>query len=48
MFPAGLTKFFEKDREIGGGICGMNMLKQNMREKTGRISRNPDGAVEIV
>ena len=24
---------FDKDRENGDGICGMNILKQNMREK---------------
>ena len=33
--------YFEKYREIGDGICGMKMLKQNMREKTGRISSKP-------
>ena len=32
---------FDEDRKIGDGICGMKMLKQKMREKTGRISRNP-------
>ena len=32
---------FDKDRKIGDGICGMKMLKKNMRGKNGRIIRNP-------
>ena len=32
---------FDEDSKIGDGIYGMNMWKQNMREKTGMISRNP-------
>ena len=31
---------FDKDRKTGDGICGMNKLKQNTREKTVIISRN--------
>ena len=31
---------FNYDRKIGDGISGMNILKQNTREKIGRISRN--------
>ena len=40
----GVKEGFEKDKEIGVGICGMEMLKQNMRDKTGMVSRNPGGA----
>ena len=39
---------FDKYREIGDGVFGMNMLKQNMREKLEGSSETPVGAEEIV
>ena len=32
---------FDEDRNIGDGICDMNMLKQNMRGRNGGIIINP-------
>ena len=37
---------FYKDREIGGVICGMKMLKQKMREKIVWVNRSPGGSAE--
>ena len=32
---------FDKDRKIGDGICGMEMLKQNTREKSWKNKQKP-------
>ena len=37
---------FDKDKEIGDNICGMTMLKQNMREKLEESAETPEGAEE--
>ena len=31
----------EKYRNIGDGICGINMLKQNMKERTWKYQQKP-------
>ena len=38
MMWSGILK---KTGKIGDGICGLKMLKQNMREEIGSINRNP-------
>ena len=32
---------FDEDRKIGDGICGMNTLKQTMRDKNWKDQRKP-------
>ena len=32
---------FDEDSKIGDGICGMKMLKQNMREKNWKDQKKP-------
>ena len=32
---------FEKYRNIGDGICGINMLKQKMKERTWKYQQKP-------
>ena len=32
---------FDGDRKVGDGICGMKMLKQNTREKSGKDQQKP-------
>ena len=34
-------RFFDKDRNIGDGICGMNILKQKMRERNWKDQKKP-------
>ena len=43
-----MKEYFDEDREIGDGICGLKMMKLKMREKTGGIIINPRGAAETV
>ena len=43
-----MKEFFDEDRKIGDGICGMKMLKQKMREKLKVSTETPVWSEEII